>query len=53
MLPIASALLEIVRDVRDAGISVLWRSVWPSGADDLWIVNPVEAIESERRKNCG
>jgi hypothetical protein len=31
---------------------MLWRSVWPLGADDEWIVNPVEAIRSQAPKSC-
>jgi hypothetical protein len=50
MIPIASVLLGIVRDVRHAGVSLLWRSLWPLGADDTWIVDPSEVVlRSERR----
>ena len=50
MIPIATAFMEIVRDVRYAGLSMLWRPVWPLGADDEWIVNPTEAVSSEHRQ---
>jgi len=50
MIPIASALLDIIRDVRHAGISLLWRSMWPLGADSAWIVDPAEVLQNESRK---
>lgn len=50
MIPIASALLDIVRDVRHAGISLLWRSMWPLDADNAWIVDPAEALQKRISK---